>query len=131
MKKQSKNEDELVLPIDVDDTLIIRNNNDHDDRPGRIEFIDPANGKKKYYKPHFRHIELLKHFSDRGFFIIVWSGSGGKWAKEVVKKLGLDAWVDIKLCKPSKYMDDKGCETWMGNRMFFPELYHEEKFDEE
>lgn len=78
-----------VVYCDVDDTLIMW----------------PELGQEGY-KPHLKHIEMLKRFKSRGQAVIVWSAGGHEWAEHIVKELGLEPYVDAVLCKPSWYMDD-------------------------
>lgn len=109
---------ENVVPFDVDDTLVMREN------PGDrtpIKVIDPADGVTREVYPHSFHIEQLIKQKGRGFVIIVWSQAGFGWAENVISALGLSAHVDLVMTKPNKYFDDLPAEKWMGAQLYFPE----------
>lgn len=81
-------ESDKVLYCDVDDTLIV-----WDDQHAT-------------YKPHKKHIALIKRFFERGQPVIIWSAGGYKWALRITKELGLENHVTAVLCKPVWWMDD-------------------------
>jgi histidinol phosphatase-like enzyme len=64
-------EQENIVMYDVDGTLI---------RP-----VENYAREVDEISPDLWHINLLKNHHRRGFFIIVWSHSGWKWAKDVVE----------------------------------------------
>ncbi len=86
---------------DVDDTLVMWGMRDH---PEAKEFENC--GFKELLVPHAKHIELLKQAKFRGHVVIVWSAGGADWAEEVVKKLGLESYVDVIVSKPDWFIDD-------------------------
>lgn len=96
-----------VVPFDVDQTLVLWGKDHNKKGKGKVEFVDPYTGLKFYLRPHHVHVRLLRQFRGRGFAVIVWSKQGDLWAKEVVKKLGLENLKLIVMSKPEKYVDDK------------------------
>lgn len=98
---------------DIDETLIMHNTIDKD-----IVIQDPYDGKKRQYKMHKKHIKLLKDHKARGYTVIVWTANGYKWAKAVVKALGLKKHVDLIMTKPSKFCDDLPAEGVLGPRIY-------------
>lgn len=115
------NED--VYTFDVDDTLVLWGTANYQrPSPDLIEFNDPYDGAKVYLRPHHRHIKLLKQMKGRGRYVVVWSQGGAKWAREVVKTLGLSNYVDLIITKPHGYVDDLPCEAWLRNRIYIDEV---------
>lgn len=108
---------EMIVMYDVDDTLLLWDEPDKKGK-GRVEMLYV--GEKKYLTPHTKHIELLKHWSQRGFSIYVWSGHGFDWATEAVTKLGLEEYVHHIMTKPCKYVDDLMAEQVLGSRVYLP-----------
>lgn len=108
-----------TFAVDIDKTLIKRINKD-----------DPRWNKAKkfnYYGKPVRailmetNIELLVASVARGRNVLVWSGNGRQWVKEVLTKLGLSKLKVLVMDKPVGYLDDQKCEEWMGIRLHFPE----------
>lgn len=97
------NKKELIIPFDVDSTLIhdIEHISHH---PRGITF--DYYGMPRYAVPNLKHIELLKAYKQRGAYIRVHSGNGHTWAEEVIKKLKLEEYVDEIETKAMKYVDD-------------------------
>jgi hypothetical protein len=113
------NENEVIVTCDVDGTLV---------RPATesdliVTYITNPYDKKTYkYVIHDEHIDLLRQYKGRGFYIRVWSAGGVKHAASVVKALGLDdGTVDDVETKPMKHVDDKkdGMHI-IGSRVFIP-----------
>lgn len=77
-----------ILYVDVDDTLIVWDNG------------------HSTYKPHTKHINLIKRFHKRGQAVVVWSAGGYEWAERIVKELELEQYVSAIMCKPVWWMDD-------------------------
>jgi predicted phosphatase len=100
---------ELPVVIDVDKTLI--GDISVNEREGSIAL--DYYGNKVYANKIVEHIDLLKSYKARGYEVTVWSANGFQWAKEVVTKLDLMAYVDEVATKPTKYVDDKDANTWM------------------
>ena len=111
---------EMPICVDVDNTLI-RYDKDHD-KPGegKVKMVDTA-GQVFYLTPYRLHIELLKRYHARGFYIIVWSGNGAQWASQAVSALGLEDYVDDKIGKPVKILDDKPILDWMPSPIWIEE----------
>lgn len=124
---------EVIVCFDVDDTLVLwgkgpgsayydsyekyKNGLTYSPNP-LIEFINPYDSSLNYLKPHIRHIELLKQYKGRGFYVRVWSAGGWEWAESVVKTLGLEDYVDSVETKPSKYVDDLQAAEVLGVRVY-------------
>jgi predicted HAD superfamily phosphohydrolase YqeG len=91
------------LFVDVDDTLVI--------------------WEGSSYRPHFKHIEMIKRFHNRGQPVIVWSAGGWAWAARVVKELNLESYVTQVMSKPSWFIDDLPSSVFMPeqNRIFIKE----------
>ena len=102
-------ENENMVCFDVDDTLVMWNI-----PPGREGECTLFNnfGFAEWLLPHKPHIELLKSFKVRGQFVVVWSQGGYQWAREVVKHLGLEEYVDLVMSKPKWIVDDLPPSAW-------------------
>jgi hypothetical protein len=83
--------------------------------------LDPYTNEILYFNPHKKHVNLVKHFYFRGYYVIVWSAAGGLWAKAVVDALNISGYVDLVMAKPEKYVDDLPSTDWMGNRIYLKE----------
>lgn len=119
------NENECIVCSDVDDTLVIWDNKDFKTPgPGKIAFKDPYDNSINYLKVHWKHVDLLKKYKGRGFYIRVWSAAGGKWARSVVETLGMELFVDSVETKPMKYLDDitddQRISRILGSRVYIP-----------
>jgi FMN phosphatase YigB (HAD superfamily) len=102
-------DNENVVCFDVDDTLVM-----WDVPSGRERecILFDNFGFAEWLLPHYAHIKLLKQFKVRGQRVIVWSQGGPKWAAEVVKRLGLENWVDRVMSKPKWIVDDLPASAW-------------------
>ena len=109
---------ESIVMWDVDDTLVLHK---HSSKKGTIKIKDNT-GEYLHLKPHKLHIKVLKDHKLRGFTNIVWSGGGYKWAKKVVKALGLSKYVDIIMTKPCKFFDDLPSEQVLVGRVYLPDV---------
>lgn len=107
---------ELVFPVDVDDTLIIYDGPNAVLKDGLVTC--PYLGTEVKFRKHEPHIQLLKEKKIRGHFIIVWSAGGHDWAKAVIEALDISEYVDLVLTKPKAYLDDKTAEEWMTERIY-------------
>ncbi len=105
-------ENELIIYIDIDDTLIFSTDQEN------IGFYADYYGEQKLVRAHKKHVEFIKTLKKRGYYVIVHSGNGWKWAKEIAIKLGLEKYVDEVKSKSIKYIDDLSCEHWMGQRVY-------------
>lgn len=101
---------ENLCYFDVDETLI----NWSEQGTRSADFY----GTKKRFWSHTNHIEFLKSLKKRGYYIIVHSGNGWRWAKNVIEALELNDFVDEIKSKPSKVIDDKEYSNWMPSRIF-------------
>jgi predicted phosphatase len=102
-------ENDNVVCFDVDDTLVIWN------VPQSMmdQTITFDNfGVDVQLLPHHKHITLMKQFKARGHKVIIWSQGGYQWAREIVKKLDIEQYVDIIICKPKWLVDDVPPSGW-------------------
>lgn len=117
-------EGDNIYYYDCDDTLVMWDNiykkyeEDGVTPTNAIQCIAPYSTMIFELVPHDQHIHHLKESSKHGVTIIVWSAGGYQWAEEVVKKLGLEDYVDAVMSKPSKYIDDLNCKEFMGERIY-------------
>jgi FMN phosphatase YigB (HAD superfamily) len=95
-------EHENIANFDVDETLVLYGRHFAEDLI-RFNYY----GMARDLMPHFAHIELLKAYKTRGYYIRVQSNNGVAWAKEVVEKLDIVQYVDEVCGKPSKTVDDQ------------------------
>lgn len=104
-------ENELIVFIDVDGTLI---------RPSDTGSIKlPYGSTIKSYEPIMAHVDLVKEYHNRGYWVTVWSAGGFQWAWKVVNALKLERYVNQVMSKPSKFVDDKdNLADILGTRVF-------------
>lgn len=113
------NNAEVIVGCDVDNTLVKPcSENEVPD----IYIINPYDNKQYAYMIHHEHVDLLRQYKGRTFFIRVWSAGGVQHAVSVVKALGLDdGTVDSVETKPMKNLDDrKDAIHIVGSRVFIP-----------
>lgn len=113
-------ESDFIAAFDIDGTLI-RVPNDKDKPDDIIAITDPYTGTVKTRVIHMPNVELMKSYKARGFYIVVWSHAGRKWARAVVDKLGLDSIVGHAQAKPNKLVDDLSVEKGIGHTIFVSE----------
>lgn len=113
-------ENELIVMFDCDDTLCLWSSKNKIPHEGAIRFVDPNDGAVHYLTPHDIHIDLLKKYKGRGYFIVVWSASGYAWAKTVVETLKIQDYVDLVMSKSIKYVDDLHADEILGTRVYLP-----------
>lgn len=113
----------LVLPDkdtvfwDIDDTLVVWDT--WQGREDEILIFDEPRYRSINVVPHYEHITLLKKHKKMGKNpTVVWSAGGSEWAAAVVKKLGLEEYVDVIMCKPKYYYDDLHCTEFMGEHRY-------------
>lgn len=113
--------DRIEVVCDVDYTLI-RPTTKNDRHLSCVEIINPNSGLATYYTVHHQHVELLRRYKGRGFYITVWSANGSAHAESVVKALDLEDVVDEVKTKPFKHIDDKkDAKDIVGSHVFIPE----------
>lgn len=83
-----------------------------------ISFQHPYQSRMAHILPNKRNIDVLKNWSARGRFVIVWSAAGQEWAVAVLQALGLTEYSDLTLEKPIAYLDDLDSDKWMGHRVW-------------
>jgi len=98
-------ENDKVVFFDVDDTLIIWTTP-----------LDEKSENAPQYRVSHKHVNELKRQSTRGYHVVVWSGSGYKWANEIVTKLGIEEYVDTVMGKPTYYYDDLPADKFLIRR---------------
>lgn len=107
---------ELLIYVDVDETLIF-NCQMNDKEAIKANYYDAY----KWVRPHLKHINFIKSLKARGYYVIVHSANGWKWALEIVQLLHLEEFVHEVKAKPIKYLDDSSCEEWFGQRVYLEE----------
>lgn len=107
-------ENEMVVYVDIDGTLV--NKGDHVATNYHGTKVDYY-GFTHEIHPLWSNIEFMKTLKARGWYIVVHSHNGWKYAKNVVEALELQDYVDEVKSKPFKYLDDVPCEKWMGTRI--------------
>lgn len=110
------NKCENIVLVDVDQTIISRleGRTTH-----KYEFFANYYGNQVKVCPIDEHIELLKSYKARGYYIRVHSNNGWQWAEEIVNKLGLQEYVDSVETKPCKWVDDsENVNEVIGQRVF-------------
>lgn len=95
---------DMTAYVDVDQTLVLWGYTSED--PGAIQIQSPDGLVSEYVIPHLPHIEKVKHHKARGQLVVVWSAGGWEWAEAVVRKLGLENYVDLVIAKPQWAWDD-------------------------
>lgn len=109
------NENELSVVIDIDDTLLMWGKEKNEQA---IPITCPYTKETLRLVPHKRHIELLKQYKGRGYYVTVWSAGGWEWALTAVKTLNLSNFVDEVRSKPLKYVDDLSGNEILGTRVY-------------
>ena len=107
-------ESDRIVMVDVDNTLIMWDTTGH---RGQTLTIEGPKGVLTV-APHGPNIRKIIEFWKVGYVIVVWSGTGAKWAEIVVQALGLSEKVTLILSKPLYYFDDQLPERWMGRRIY-------------
>lgn len=114
-------DNDMVVVIDCDDTLVMWNNNEYwINSPDKVEVTDPIDNATVYLIPHKQHIALVGKYKAQGYTVIVWSAAGYRWAEAVVKALKIENNVDFCMSKPLKYVDDLRAEHILGSRVYIP-----------
>lgn len=112
------NEDRVNVVVDVDNTLVKRSPYGE---KFEVSIVNPYDGKTYYYAIHHEHVELIKQYAGRGFYIKVWSANGSGHAASVVTALKLDGYVNEVDTKPMKFIDDKtSADQIVGSHIFIP-----------
>lgn len=103
----NRNNNQQIVLIDVDDTLVTFQNN------GEKGYLIEMDGYSQKVYPINVHIDMLKQHKLRGHFVRVHSQGGVDWAEKVIKMLGLEEFVDSVETKPMWYIDDLPANEWM------------------
>ena len=111
-------ENEQVIFVDCDDTLVMWDDTFRQPGDNKIEVFDPNDSSNNYLTPNEKHIDLVKKHKGRGYFVVVWSAAGYAWANSVVNAVKLNDYVDIVMSKPVKYMDDLTANEILGTRVY-------------
>lgn len=110
---------ELPLPFDVDDTLVMHSVPELMKDSELVYVPDPLDKSRDIrLRKNLPMIRLLKEEYSRGGLIIVWSKGGFQWAKNVVEALGLEEHVHYVMTKPRAYCDDKDVSSWLKERIY-------------
>lgn len=111
------NKNEMIVGVDVDETLVMHHPEDYENiKLVKLNYY----GHPKEFGIHQDHIELIKAYKKRGFYVRVHSANGVQWAKEVVIKLGLEDFVDDVETKMAKFVDDKDALYVFGTNVYVP-----------
>lgn len=113
--------EEIIVYCDVDKTLVKWPMFYHTQNAQKGLLMFDYYGTQVWLKEHRAHIDLLKSYKKRGFFVHVMSANGVQWAEEVVNRLNLAEYVDLVSTKPLKYMDDKPWDSFC-NRIYLPDI---------
>lgn len=97
--------DKPTAYFDVDDTLVMWNFPDEDDKENVVLVETPDQGSN-LFKFHAEHVEAIKKYKARGHNIVVWSAGGSEWASAVIHALNLEKFVDAIMPKPTWFYDD-------------------------
>lgn len=106
----------MTAYFDVDETLVLWGYRSEDSDAIKIE--SPDGLISEYVMPHAPHILKLKHHKARGQLVVVWSAGGHEWAEAVVKRLGLEAYVDLVIAKPQWAWDDLTPNEFIRDRCY-------------
>lgn len=109
------NKNENIVPVDVDKTLILPDYWNYPQLPV-IEYN--YYGIKKKAAVHTAHVELVRSYKKRGFFIRVWSNNGWKHCKEIIDQLDLVDFVDEIEAKSHRFVDDLEANEVLGSRVY-------------
>lgn len=117
-------ENDMVVFCDCDDTLVSWL---EPTIPGPEKVSLDFAGKTVYLTPHQYHIDLLRTYNERGFYIIVWSANGNAHSRRVVEALGIEDLVSGKnghiQSKGVKWLDDNpDAASHLGMRVFCPDI---------
>lgn len=104
---------EFMVFFDVDETLVMHSLDNKD-----VHVVDPYDQTDLYLTEHKKHVKLLKDHKARGYYVVVWSANGWRWAKEIVTQLALESYVDEIMTKPIKVVDDLQPNEFL-NRIYF------------
>jgi hypothetical protein len=120
--KVIKNEN--VVHVDIDDTLLLW---DHPTIAGPDKLDIEFAGRTVFLTPHNYHVDLLKTYKERGYYIVFWSANGWAHAQRAVVALNLEELADGEYghiqTKPCKYMDDNDDPaSILGPRVFCKDL---------
>lgn len=106
---------ENTVFIDIDETLVMHNESNKD-----LYVTCPYSFIVEELTVHSDHVKQLIKNKARGYYIVVWSHAGHKWAEAVIKAMGLSDCVDLIITKPSKIIDDNEPNQFLANRVYLP-----------
>jgi hydroxymethylpyrimidine pyrophosphatase-like HAD family hydrolase len=92
-------ESDRVAFFDCDETLIF-----WEEQPHNLPTVI-INGRE--FQVHNVHLDRMKRYFTMGWPVVVWSGSGYKWAKQVCEALGVADKVTLVMSKPHRIFDDQ------------------------
>jgi hydroxymethylpyrimidine pyrophosphatase-like HAD family hydrolase len=115
---------ENVVACDIDDTILMWDSPTVSG-PGKLGIAFA--GSTVYLTPHHYHVDLLKMYNERGYYIIFWSANGWQHAERAVQALGLEYLADGTnghiQAKLSKFIDDNpNAESILGARVYCKDL---------
>lgn len=109
---------ENIEPFDCDDTLVMHVEPDQIPPGESVRVYDAVTKKFITMRINRPMVRLLREAKARGFFVLVWSRGGKRWAADIVKALDLVDFVDIVMTKPLHYFDDKDVAKWLTERVY-------------
>lgn len=110
-----------VAYLDVDDTLVIWKHTAEKlglglnfRRDAIMVGVSGNDGIQMPVLPNTAVFDFIEGLKAQGTVVVVWSHGGARWAEAVVQALGLNAYVDYVISKPTFMLDDKSIEH-LGN----------------
>lgn len=104
--------------FDVDETLLLWDKPQGDTAKNYKPCREIAIFNLSFYVHEVHLARLILHHCI-GDKVVVWSGGGEAWAREVVTRLAIEKSVDVILSKPDFYYDDKNFSEFKGNYLYF------------
>lgn len=107
---------EQLLALDIDETIVIWGKVKKGQKA--INYTCPYTGKQLMVRVHEPNLAIVMERLARGATILAWSASGYQKAVAVLKALNISHERLFVTSKPVGYLDDKPCESWMGQRIW-------------
>lgn len=107
---------ERVAYFDVDETIVLWKPADEINTDNYMEL--KRNGVTAWGRPNQKIIHKMRMHKFWGDGVLVWSNSGGKFAKYICEVFEIDELVDRYQSKPFCYYDDLKCEQFMDKHRY-------------
>ncbi|NLF97359.1 MAG: HAD family hydrolase [Candidatus Riflebacteria bacterium] len=85
----------------------------------RAFFVDVDGTLHRFGRLNTALVNIIKQKKDEGFFIVLWSSRGQKYAEDYADSQGIRALFDVIISKPGIIADDMGVE-WSRYCKFIP-----------